>query len=99
MVRQNSKINAIVSVYKKGAPDNIIFKVQYTKAEGNGAMGNDYNSGYRISEAYAKLAKTIAKTIKKKTKAAKKKISDKYFAPSKIKDSNLYKHQPQPSCE
>lgn len=68
VMRQNSKISAVVSVYKKGDPDNVIFKVDYKKAEGYGAMGNDYNSGYRISEAYAKLAKTLAKTIKKKAK-------------------------------
>lgn len=28
-------------------------------------MGNDYNSGYRISESYAKLAKELAADIKK----------------------------------
>lgn len=68
IVRKNSKIDAIISVYKKEAPDDIIFSVKYTKAEGNGAMGYDFDSGFRISESYAKLAKTLAKTIKKKTK-------------------------------
>jgi hypothetical protein len=29
-------------------------------------MGMDYNSGYRISEAYAKLAKEFAKDLNKK---------------------------------
>lgn len=68
VVRQNSKIDAIISVYKTGEPNNMLLSVKYTKAEGNGAFGNDYNSGYRISEAYAKLAKTLAAHIKKKTK-------------------------------
>ena len=68
VVRQNSKIDAVLSVYKNDAPDTIIFKVKYTRAEGNGAFGNDYDSGYRISEAYAKLAKTFAAHLKKKTK-------------------------------
>ena len=31
-------------------------------------MGYDFDQGYRISEAYAKLAKTFAKTILKKAK-------------------------------
>ncbi|MGB1307308.1 MAG: hypothetical protein ACPG6B_00255 [Oceanihabitans sp.] len=68
VVRKNSKIDAVISVYKNGEPNNVIFKVKYTKAEGNGAFGNDYDSGYRISEAYAKLAKTFAAHLKKKTK-------------------------------
>lgn len=31
-------------------------------------MGYDFDSGYRISEAYAKLAKEVAYNIKKKAK-------------------------------
>ena len=68
VVRKNSKINATISVYKNDAPDTVIFSVEYTRAEGNGAFGNDYDSGYRISEAYAKLSKTLAAHIKKKAK-------------------------------
>lgn len=67
VVRQNSKIDAIISVYKKDNPSDVLYSVQYTQAEGSGAMGYDYDSGYRISEAYAKLAKTWASTIQKKT--------------------------------
>lgn len=68
VVRKNSKIDAIISVYKKDDPSNVLYSVKYTKAEGGGAMGYDYDSGYRISESYAKLAKTWAKTILKKAK-------------------------------
>ena len=68
VVRQNSKIDAVLSVYKNDDPNTVLFKVKYTRAEGNGAFGNDYDSGYRISEAYAKLAKTFAAHLKKKTK-------------------------------
>jgi len=67
VVRQNSKIDAIISVYKKDNPSDILYSVQYTQAEGSGAMGYDFDSGYRIAEAYAKLAKTWAGTIQKKT--------------------------------
>ena len=66
--RQNSKIDAVISVYKNDNPDTVIFSVKYTKAEGSGAMGYDYDSGYRISEAYAKLAKTLAKDLSKRAK-------------------------------
>jgi len=68
VMRQNSKIDAILSFYKNDNPSVIIFEIKYTKAEGYGALGNDYNSGYRISEAYAKLAKTFAANLEKKTK-------------------------------
>ncbi|AUP79608.1 hypothetical protein [Flavivirga eckloniae] len=66
IVRQNSKIEATLVVFETKTPDAILFSADYTKVEGFGAMGNDYNSGYRISEAYAKLAKEFAKNLKKK---------------------------------
>lgn len=66
--RRPSKIDAVISVYKKDNPDTVIFSVKYTNAEGSGAMGYDFDSGYRISESYAKLAKTFAKDLSKKTK-------------------------------
>ncbi|TYA73936.1 hypothetical protein [Seonamhaeicola marinus] len=66
--RQNAKIDAVLTVYKNDDPSNILFSVKYIEAQGNGAFGNDYNSGYRISESYAKLAKTFAAHLKKKAK-------------------------------
>ncbi len=68
VVRQNSKLEATISVYKTNDPSQVIFSADYTKVEGSGAMGYDFDSGYRISEAYAKLAKSLASDIKKKTK-------------------------------
>jgi hypothetical protein len=64
--RQNAKIEAIITVFETTTPNVILFSAEYTKIEGNGAMGMDYNSGYRISEAYAKLAKEFAKDLNKK---------------------------------
>lgn len=66
--RKDAMIDAIITVYKNDNPDNAIFVVKYTGALGAGAHGHDYDSGYRISECYAKLAKTLAKTILKKAK-------------------------------
>ena len=68
VMRQNSKIDAVLTIYKKDNPNTPVFEVKYTKAEGSGALGYDFNSGYRISEAYAKLAKTFAAELKKKSK-------------------------------
>ncbi|MCB0456252.1 MAG: hypothetical protein R2776_01125 [Flavobacteriaceae bacterium] len=66
--RNNSKLEAIVSVYKTEDPSQVLWVANYTKIEGMGAMGYDFDSGYRISEAYAKLAKEVAANIKKKAK-------------------------------
>lgn len=68
MARQNSKIDTVISVFKNDAPDKVLFSVKYTKAEGKIAFGMDFNSGQRIAEAYAKLAKTLASDISKKAK-------------------------------
>lgn len=66
VVRRNAEIDAVITVYETANPDNVLFKGEYAKAQGEGAMGYDFNTGFRISECYAKLAKTFAKYIKKK---------------------------------
>lgn len=68
IVRKNAKVEATVSVYKTGNPSEVVWSANYTKVEGGGAMGYDFDSGYRISEAYAKLAKEVAANIRKKAK-------------------------------
>ncbi|ESU23754.1 hypothetical protein FEDK69T_11610 [Flavobacterium enshiense DK69] len=68
VVRQSSKLNAIIKIVEIGNPDNILLSVGYEKVLGKGAAGFDYNSGYRISEAYAKLAKEFAAELKKVNK-------------------------------
>ncbi|MDO6761144.1 hypothetical protein Q4566_13110 [Tamlana sp. 2_MG-2023] len=65
VMRQNAKIEATISVYETNNPSDVLFSADITKVEGNGAGGYDFNSGYRISEAYAKLAKEFAKKINK----------------------------------
>ena len=64
--RQNSEISAVLTVFETADTSNIILSGTYSKVQGAGAMGFDYDSGYRISECYAKLAKEFAKFIKKK---------------------------------
>jgi len=68
VMRQPSKLNATITVTENGNPGNVVISVDYEKVLGNGAAGFDYNSGYRISEAYAKLAKEFAAEIKKVNK-------------------------------
>ena len=66
VVRRNAEIDAIITVFETANPDNVLFSGEYTRAQGNGAMGYDFDTGFRISECYAKLAKTFAGYIKKK---------------------------------
>jgi len=66
IVRHNAEIDATITVYETGNESNVLFSGSYKDAQGSGAFGNDYNSGYRISECYAKLAKTFAKDLEKK---------------------------------
>lgn len=66
IMRHNAEISVTISVYSKANPDKILFKGSYKDVQGAGAMGYDYNSGYRISECYAKSAKIFAKYIQKK---------------------------------
>ncbi|MBL4745631.1 MAG: hypothetical protein JKY08_04625 [Flavobacteriaceae bacterium] len=68
IVRHNAEIDAIVTVYKKTDPTIILLEGTYRDVPGNGAFGNDYDSGFRISHCYAKLGKNIANYIRKKAK-------------------------------
>ncbi|WP_106790956.1 hypothetical protein [Aquimarina sp. Aq78] len=68
VMKQPSKVNATIIIYETGNPDKIIFSTKYFKVPGSNFYGADYNSGYRIAESYAKLAKEMAKYILKKAK-------------------------------
>lgn len=68
VMRKNAKIEATVSVYETANPSNVLWSADYTRVEGGSFGGYDFDSGYRISEGYAKLAKEVAANIKKKAK-------------------------------
>lgn len=64
VVRNDAKINVTITVTETANPSNVLLSVNYDRVHGEGAMGYDFNSGYRISEAYAKVAKELASDIK-----------------------------------
>lgn len=66
IVRHNAEIDATITVYETANESNILFSGSYKDVQGNGAMGYDFDSGYRIAECYAKAAKTFAKDLSKK---------------------------------
>ena len=68
IVRHNSKIELTLSVYKTDNLDDAIFSVDYTKIEGQGNGGYDFNSGQRIADAYIIFGRAFAKHLYKNIK-------------------------------
>lgn len=68
VVRKNSKLEVTLSVYKNDSPDDVIFEVDYTKIEGAGNGGYDFNSGQRIADAYIIFARRLTKDMYKNNK-------------------------------
>lgn len=68
VVRRDAYVTAVITVFETANPSNVLISVEYEKTHGEGAMGFDFNSGHRISEGYAKLAKELAFGIKKHAK-------------------------------
>ncbi len=61
-----AELTADIYIYKKPNPEDIILKMTYKRIPGGSPLGVDFYSGYRITECYAKLAKELAKYMKKK---------------------------------
>lgn len=68
IIRHNAEIDVVLTVFETANPSNILLSGSYRDVQGYGSMGYDFNSGDRIAECYAKLAKVLAKNIKKKAK-------------------------------
>ena len=69
IMHNSSLIKTIVTVFETSNPENKLVSIEYDRVPGKGKFAGplgflDYNSGYRISESYAKLAKIVAVNIK-----------------------------------
>ncbi|MDO9254519.1 MAG: hypothetical protein Q7U54_03330 [Bacteroidales bacterium] len=67
VVRRPAKIDVEVEISAAGSPENKLAELTIFDVPGADAMGFDFDSGERISEAYAKLGKALAKYIVKNT--------------------------------
>lgn len=66
VVRKDAMINVEVIFVETANKDNILAIMTMDKVPGYGAMGNDFDTGYRISEAYAKCGKSLGAFLMKK---------------------------------
>lgn len=67
VMRRPAKIDVVVEISASGSPENKLAELTIYDIPGADVMGYDFDSGERISEAYAKLGKALAKYIIKNT--------------------------------
>jgi hypothetical protein len=67
VTRKPAYINAEVTI-KEVASDKVLAVITVQNCPGRDAMGFDYDTGYRIEEAYAKLGKAVAGFMAKQLK-------------------------------
>lgn len=66
--RSSAYINVSIEIYETKKPDSLTARFSVNKIPGSDAMGYDFDSGLRISEAYAKLGKIFGKYLVKNLK-------------------------------
>lgn len=64
VTRKNASIDAEVLIVETANKSNVIAKLTLDNAPGRTFMGNDWDTGERISESYAKAGKSLGKYIK-----------------------------------
>jgi len=63
----SAEISGEAWIVETANPSNVIAKISFTNAPGRTFMGNDYDTGVRISESYAVLGKNLGKWIRKES--------------------------------
>ena len=66
IMRKDAMINVEVKFIETATPENTLAKMTMTNIPGRTAMGHDYDTGLRISEAYAKGGKSLGAYLVKK---------------------------------
>ena len=65
ITRKPAFINADITVVETANRNNVVCKVTIVNAPGSGAMGYDFDTGFRIQECYAVCGKRLIAQIKK----------------------------------
>ncbi len=66
VVRQNAKINLDITFVAKDDPNDVLAQLKMIEVPGRGAMGYDFTTGVRITEAYALAGKELGKYLASK---------------------------------
>ena len=66
VMRKSAHINAELTLVETANPDKVLGQAIMEKVPGRDAFGYDFDSGYRLQEAYALTAKVFAKYLEKK---------------------------------
>jgi len=61
--RKNAEIKGEILVVETANPGTVLLKLSFDKAVGRSFGGYDYDTGFRIQEAYADLGKGLAKYL------------------------------------
>ncbi|MGC4038894.1 MAG: hypothetical protein QM764_23250 [Chitinophagaceae bacterium] len=64
VMRRNANIDVEVLIVETANKDKVLLKLSVDNSPGRTFMGNDYDTGERISEAYAKAGKEVGKYLK-----------------------------------
>lgn len=68
VMRKNAKINLVIDIVETASRDKRVASLTVDKALGRTFGGFDFDTGLRISEAYADAGKALGKYIRKETK-------------------------------
>jgi hypothetical protein len=68
VMRRPALIDAEAWIIETANPTNVVAKIKMKNVPGQDGMGYDFDTGFRIQEAYAKSGKEIAKIITKELK-------------------------------
>jgi hypothetical protein len=63
--RKNAEIAGEIQVVETANPSKIVLRLSFEKALGRSFGGYDYDTGFRIQEAYADLGKALGKYMSK----------------------------------
>lgn len=65
ITRKNAEIEGEIVVVETASPGTVVLRLSFEKALGRSFGGYDYDTGFRIQEAYADLGKALGKYMSK----------------------------------
>lgn len=65
ITRKNAEIEGEILIVETANPGNVVLRMSFEKALGRSFGGYDYDTGFRIQEAYADLGKALGKYMSK----------------------------------